>query len=61
MKLPPRVGQNPRKRDKRALNYARPMQANFPYMREAKIVLLNMALCTLVAMPALIFYVYKHA
>ena len=58
MRLPPRVGQNPRKRDKRARDYERPMQANFRYLREAKIVMLNLALVMLVAMPIMMFYAY---
>ena len=60
MKLPPRVGTNPRKKDRRARDYERPLQANFPYMREAKVAVLTLAVLTLFMIPSFMLYIYMQ-
>ena len=56
MRLPPRVDANPRKKDRRGRDYERPLQANFPYMRQAKMAILLLAVLTLIALPTFVLY-----
>lgn len=60
MKLPPRVGVNPRKRDKRDKDYAPALRAKCAYTELVKKCMLGLALVTLFAFPITLIGIWIH-